>query len=198
MKKEVEDAIGEKRPKLAVVVGHSFKKKGAYSKHLKMSEYSYNSSVALAMKGLADELKLEIKIFWRDDVGIRGVYSAVNKWIGKDLGCSIELHFNAASGRARGSETLYDIDPADSYDLAREVQEAMVIAFGRNPKQDRGVKRVFKGDRGYFNLEQAKCPAVIVEPFFGDNSEDAKLGEEKLNDYAGQLLFAVKKFFRNA
>lgn len=181
--------------KVAFLIGHDEKRQGAVSS-LGQSEYSYNSEVASAAFRLAKNAGLDAKVFTRNNWGIKGAYKAINKWIeeGED-GVAIELHFNAYNKTVRGTETLFDDDPADSIEFARHVHDAVCDAFKRKGKQNRGIKKRLEG-AGAYNLAQCEVPGCIIEPFFGDNPDDAKLGKELLFEYAQALVDGTLEYFK--
>lgn len=184
--------------KLAIVIGHEKKAQGARGVWpIAQTEYEYNTEISELVFQNAMQRGLEARVFKRDSVGVRGVYKEVNLWANESSVaiCCIELHFNAFNGRARGSETLYDEDPGGSKDLAELVHQAICLVFGRRDKTDRGVKRLTREvERGYLNLNLCKIPSVIVEPFFGDNRDDAELAYALKRRYAAALVDSVIKF----
>lgn len=133
-------------------------------------------------------------MFLRDGVGISGAYARVARF---KPDAAIELHFNSNGGRARGTETLYGDKVVKSKDFARIVQEAMVQVYGRTGKQDRGLKVRKPGDgqRGSMNVNALQSiPSCLIEPFFGDNPEDARLGHERKDQLAAALVIAFLNF----
>ena len=105
---------------------------------------------------------------------------------------AIELHLNAGGGH--GAETLYCPGSRKGKILAQKVQDQIVLLGMR----DRGVKEGWfhmdkpgvkehagdvEGDevKDYF-LEKTNCPAIIIEPYFLDNTSErrAYIGN---NDY---------------
>jgi N-acetylmuramoyl-L-alanine amidase len=139
----------------------------------------------------AIELNLEPKVFFRDGVGISGVGRLVNDW---QASATIELHVNSATPQAFGSETLFDMDPSDSKELAWLCQKSMVSVFKRKGKGDRGAKLLKPEDRGHYQLSLYKMPACITEPAFGSNSGDCQLLWSNASGYARGLVVAVKDF----
>ena len=97
----------------------------------------------------------------------------INGLRGVKLAC--EIHFNAATAKAHGSETLYYPGSVIGKALASRVQGRLGALMG----PDRGVKE------GYYRLDPAKgvdfflkktsTPSIIVEPAF---LHDADLIEE--------------------
>ena len=163
--------------KLAVVVGHNSKQRGAVRSDTGVSEYVWNGKLADVMEGIASEFGLTVKIFRREYVGsysreINAVYDKVDRW-GADA--SLELHFNAgADPRAHGTEMLSS-GTAKSLTIAQAVQSEVVAALGT---RDRGVHTVPPRGRGGRSLIAGKAPAVLAEPFFGSSpSDDLKTDE---------------------
>lgn len=184
--------------KLAILVGHSKDAKGASSvAPLRMAEYDYNNEIAQLMFREAMAEGMEVAIFHRDGVGVDGVGRAVDNWIAKDdIGCSIELHFNASNGTARGTEVLYDADPKGGEDFAKLALSELYKVFKREGKQQRGAKLLEYGDRGHRNLRVVHRPAILVEPAFGDNPDDAALLANLKQPYAAALVRAAMAFMK--
>lgn len=172
--------------KLAIVVGHNWKSRGAVRSDTGESEYEYNTKMALYMESIGSEYDLNVKVFKRLPGGgytreIQRVYNEVDEWGAK---ASIELHFNSAGDpRASGTET-FSSGSKRSLILAQEVQMEMVEALGL---RDRGVKirnSRTKG-RGYQSLVFGKAPAILTEPFFGSSplgqaASDSSFDRERL------------------
>jgi len=181
--------------RLAIVVGHDKFQPGARAVYpISQYEYHYNTEIAGLMDSMAKDYQLQSRIFFRNS-GLVKAYEAVNAWVENTQSVAIELHFNSSEDRrAKGTETLYD-DP-ESQILATLIQGAVLIAFKRNIEQNRKTVLIKDGERGHRNLSLAKCPSVIVEPFFGSNKEDADLGHTLKKEYAECLLIATKLYFR--
>jgi N-acetylmuramoyl-L-alanine amidase len=178
--------------KIAIVVGHSQTLPGARGvAPLNEYEYAYNVGLASLMKHQALSQGCESKVFFRDNVGLRECYNKVNAYAPH---VAIELHFNAANQKARGTETLYGDKHPSSKKLAGFVQDAMVKVFSRTGKDNRGVKDLTDKDRGYINVNIAKCPSCLIEPFFGDQVDDAQLGLEKKQELSIALIDSMINF----
>jgi N-acetylmuramoyl-L-alanine amidase len=159
---------------------------------LSAPEFVYNSLLSELISSHITEAGHECHIAIRNDGTDReGAALLVNNW-GADA--CLELHFNAFDGKSRGSLTIFDKEPPAGAELARYVQNAIVTALEREGRQNRGARLVNDGDRGHRNLSLPKCPAVLVEPFFGDNPADAKLGLEKRPDLAEAMAGALVAF----
>jgi N-acetylmuramoyl-L-alanine amidase len=178
--------------KLAIIVGHLKVVPGAHGcAPLDQFEYDYNCGLALMMKGYALGHGCETKVFLRDQIGLRACYNQVNEY---SPHAAIELHFNAANRQARGTETLFGDKNAKSEKLAHFIQNAMCKVFERDVNTNRGVKHLAEKDRGYTNVNIARCPSCLIEPFFGDQVDDATLGVNKKEALALCLVESMIDF----
>jgi len=173
---------------LAVIVGHEKKAPGAVMHRSQgfMTEYNYNTSVALAMAAYAKTKNVDVKVIFRDGIGISGANKKAASF--KPDAC-IELHFNSFNAQAHGTETLCSADSRD-VSFARIVQAKMCEAFER-VGSSRGVKVIPRSARGGGNVHG--LPAIancLVEPFFGDNQSEAALAIAKRDTYARALVDA--------
>ena len=192
------------REGLAIVVGHTARSQGATALSppfpadspttplSERNEYSWNRDLALKIKERADRAGIRCAIFFRDGVGIEGAYAAVRDWSPK---ATVELHFNAATGNARGSLVLYGHDASKSW--ATALQNGFVKLYDRQGRsEDRGV--FIPGPdspyrRGIASVTQLH-PSALIEPFFGDNQTDATLGVQKKDGLADTILAAFASF----
>lgn len=179
--------------RLALIVGHDKKAKGAFSKTIGQSEYTFNGELANIAKNYATSKGVACEVFYRDGVGIAGAVKNAMKW---KPDCVIEWHFNAADGTASGTETLYsdhdDTDGINEVLFAKTVNNAMVGVLGL---KDRGIKRLMPGGRGYGNLSVTKSiPSILIEPFFGDTPKDAKAAINNKQKLAQSVVDAFIKF----
>jgi len=175
--------------RLAVVVGHTRLAPGATGlPPIGQSEYHWNLDLAemvvqkCALRGVA------CKVFLRDGVGIEGAYTAVNAW---DPSAVVELHFNAFNKRVRGCEVLHGDRVAASLEYARATQNALLGLLG-NP--DRGLELRRPGERGGLNVGLANCASILIEPFFGDQADDAALGHRHKGMISSRILDAFVDF----
>lgn len=171
--------------KCAVIVGHTEKRPGAYSEALKKAEYAWNKDLATRISWLGGPVR--IALFFRDGVGVAGAYKQAGEW---GAHAAVELHFNASSNSsASGTETLYISELGKK--LAEAIQAKMVKAL---ELPDRGAKKPWQG-RGEASLTALPVPSVIVEPFFGSNTDDAASAEERKQDLAEAIYSGVCDFF---
>ena len=161
--------------KIAVVIGHDSKSAGAYSSHLGISEYIYNSEVAAHLSGVAD-------IYKRPNV--KGYNSQMQvladtlKPFKYDL--VIELHFNSFNKKAEGTETVTYKGNARTLQYGKVFNELISKQYNT---VNRGEKTVsLSNDRGFGFLSSMSSDAIILEPFFGDNVEALKFKD--VQEYA--------------
>jgi N-acetylmuramoyl-L-alanine amidase len=154
--------------KIAFVIGHHEKSKGAYSEHLKISEWDFYNKVV-------ENMESEITVFchptlkWYKD-RIKATADKINKG-GFDL--VIAGHFNAAdSDKANGCETLYYFESIKGRQYAQWFSE-VVNDTTEIKLRNNGLKAlVNKDDRGYLSVYLPKPPVILIEPFFGTNKSD--------------------------
>lgn len=167
--------------RIAIVVGHNSRAQGAVNVFGE-SEYVWNGHLAemIAEHG-------HCRIFRRTPGGgysreIDRVYASVDEW-GAD--CSLELHFNgAASPHAQGCLTLTS-GTTGSRILAREVHERCLAVMQGN---DRGIEARGRQDRGGRSLWQGRSPAIMTEPFFGSNAEEARRANARV-EYLAEAIW---------
>lgn len=177
--------------KVAIVVGHTSGSKGAQSPYLP-AEYDYNLEVA-------NELK---KLYTGYDIYTHRTYSVgyYNMWKetaaklnAKDYDLVIELHYNAASPKAHGTETLHYFNSKKGKAYAEIFSDVISKDFGTTKRGINGGKPlVNSNDRGYYAVYLPKAPALIVEPFFGSNEEESKMFRDTTK-YAQSLHKAIQK-----
>lgn len=190
--------------KLGIVVGHTDAAGGAIGINLPR-EYDYHKAMASDMVAFAqsefskpgDPNPMEVRVFFRDGIGVSGAYNQVNDWVGNDASraATVELHYNAASPAAAGTETLSSGSP-NSLAFAERVQAGLCSLLGR-PGVSRGVKtrnRANKG-RGWLSLVSGSPPAIITEPAFGSNPGDAALLRNRQFQIGREIVRRAKLYF---
>ena len=175
--------------RVALVVGHNARNKGAYVKgSLNEFEYDFNNEVAEEMiRQKWPELTL--KRFNRAYTGsysseISKVYRSVNSWNPDFI---LELHFNGYNGITGYSFMLHYAGSKVSKQCAKAINDEAIKATGF---ADKGAKALNSGDRGYLSVKSASAPAVLTEPFFGDYWAHA----EKISELGHT---GVAKFYLN-
>lgn len=152
------------RPLCALVVGHTPDAPGAVSV-ADVTEFAFNSSLAPAVADAVTACDVQIVYRGRPN-DYWGLPRKVNA-TGADF--AIELHFNAASPAAHGTETLYASTSQAGMALAMVVHQEVLSALAL---RDRGIRPRTPEDRGGRFLWGTVMPAVIAEPFFGSNEVD--------------------------
>lgn len=177
--------------KYALVVGHtSTKDKGAYSENMQISEFDYNLKVAQAIQAMCPEM-FDIYTHETQDYYMRqkGLAYKLNQ---KNYDAVFELHFNAASPIANGTECCYYFASKKGLAIAQAISLAVMIEFNTRLRGDQGAKPlVNKNDRGYWFTYLPKAPAVIIESFFGSNTLESEKFRD-INRYAKTLFNAIK------
>lgn len=157
--------------KIAVVVGHDKIEQGAFSNLLKQSEFAYHSEVVK---------HLPFDIYYRDST-VNGYKSKMQKLANeinkKNYSLVVELHYNSFNGIANGCEALY----FKGSEIGKRQAEIFVEGITKEFKNNsRGIKEISKvSERGYWFLKLIDAPALILEPFFGDNKEAIKFKDHK-------------------
>lgn len=182
------------RIRLGLIVGHESAHQGAVidfvnikgTKLEHITEYAYNSEIALLVKERCQNKYVEVVIIFRDEIGIAGAYAKA-----ESLKCDIalELHFNADVNREYfGTETLCSTNSDDLY-LANIMNSEIFKVFGR---RNRGVKAIAKNSRGGANVwAMSNTANCLLEPFFGTNMLDAYIGLTKREEYADAIVRGV-------
>lgn len=167
--------------KIALVVGHTNgADKGAFSPYLKQSEQPYNHALAQALKSCApsqyDVYTHNLQNYYDRQKFMAGL---LNK---QKYDLVLELHFNAASPAANGTECLYYFASAKGKLVAQKLAQGISYAFDTTLRGDAGARALTnKNDRGYWAVYLPKAVAVIYEPFFGSNVEALKFKDVALH-----------------
>ena len=155
--------------KVAVVIGHHEKAKGAFSEHLGKSEYDFYSDV---VKSLTN-----VSIFTHDP-NIRGytnrIKNTAKKLNEQEFDLVMELHFNSAVPQAHGCETLYYFNSENGKHYAKLFSEVVNECTGIKLRNGGLKALVNKNDRGYASVYYPKAPTILIEPFFGSNKGDCE------------------------
>lgn len=181
------------QPQVAIVIGHTEKKPGACSPHGIPCEWQFNNKVAEYLKDIAD-------VYYNDTYkrGYRSMVARTAKRINKeDYLLVIELHYNAASPSANGTECLYYYANETGKKLAQLYSKMVSDKFGTKIRGNKGAKAlVNKGDRGFYAVAYPDPTAIMPEPFFGSNKEDAKRFKGKEKQYSELLRAFIAKAIR--
>lgn len=155
--------------KTVLIVGHNARDKGAYSPHLKMSEYDYWGEV---VKGL------DVPVLRRN--ASRGYGLEMREMLSRleqmDYDIAIELHFNSAISNANGAEVLIYKDNKKSKILAQNLLDRLADKGHRN----RGIIEVSHEQErnGAYGICNSRGHYILIEPFFGSDEKDCIQVEE--------------------
>ena len=157
--------------KVAIIIGHDKTSPGAFSKVLGQSEYIYNSEVAANLSGVADIYKRPVANGYKTQMEI--LAKQINQ---KNYDLVLELHFNSFNNIANGCETVGFVGNDKTKKIGESYCDVISKAYNIN---NRGHKTSPAGGRGYWFLKLMNAPALILEPFFGDNQEAEKFIDPK-------------------
>lgn len=165
--------------KIALTVGHSLLKNGCYTSadgktYGGCNEYkwckAFSKQLASALKKNGHKVKRIVcpeKKFTCSTQEKNYKLNLINR---SNYDLVIELHLNAASSSARGTEVLYK-SPAGKR-FAEKVQKQLSSVF-----QDRGTKE----RTDLYILNGSKPPAILIETFFCTNKNDYAKAKGKAN-----------------
>ena len=172
--------------RIALVVGHSIKSKGAFNEEMGIHEYYLNEALAKETKAYMElDKDLEPYLVYRKN-GYGRLPTDINE-TNPDL--TISFHHNSSSNKeVQGTETLYYHRSEKSKRIAKEIQKRMVEALGF---RDRGIKGVDSEARGGYVLKYTNAPMVLIEPYFMSDNDGLIMGAKKQSEVAIALREAV-------
>lgn len=157
--------------KIALVLGHDKKSKGAYSKVLKKYENDLARDIAYEYLKIADA-----------DIITRlpnSSYSSAMKEVLKvanngDYDVVFELHFNSSDNpQANGCECLVYHKSSGSKEIAKKFNDNINKATGIKIRNSGLVEVKSSSDRGGYGIVNSKPKWILIEPFFGSSTEDS-------------------------
>ncbi len=165
---------------VAIVIGHDWSSKGAFSRIVGQPEYDYNKEVA-EMIG-CDVYTHSPNISYKNKM--RATYQKLSHYA-----LTLELHYNAASPSAHGAEALFfHTNPLGK--RAAELFAEMVSS--RYGTRNRGAKQLSNlNQRGYWAVASGIPTGLILEPFFGTHKEAYKFKNKCA--YAGLISEFIEK-----
>jgi len=174
--------------RIALVVGHHEKSKGALSKYFGLREWDFYNEVVRELGN--------VNVFYHDE-NISGYTSRIKNTASKinkiDFDLVIELHFNSAvHTSANGCETLYYYRSNKSMKYAQLFSKVVTENTGIKSRNG-GLKALTnKKDRGFASVYYTKAPTILIEPFFGSNESDCKKIQSPKN-----MARIIKRFLEN-
>lgn len=182
--------------KVALIIGHNDRSRGAYSPIL-LSEFKYWKRIAEKIKGEIPEI---VDVYERKPnkayiPEMNEVLKELNK---NDYKFCLELHFNASLNRdANGCECLVYWKNEKAKELATDFMARLQNVFGikiRNKVNILKVKKIINGKetevekkeatkgitliqdiniRGGYGICKSKDTYILLEPFFGTNQDES-------------------------
>lgn len=179
---------------IGICIGHSRSgDKGAVNTD-GISEHTFNSEVG---RLTADILRKEGHTVHVIDEYSGGSYSSAICWLSDYLvklgvTVAVELHFNSAGPFAEGHEWLHWFRSTKGQRLASCFNQSFKEAFPE--AKVRGIKSADKEDRGSLFLRITRCPAVILEPFFGSSKKETELYTKNKSTIAAAYAKALMNY----
>lgn len=186
---------------IALVVGHNKKSQGALN-YLKETEYVFNKRIANKVQQKLAINGIKCAIIERPVGG----YSYESKKVAEmcaQLGIefSVHMHFNSASSKARGCEVLVAQTASDLDErYADYFTDQLNKKYGFKERYEDGIKRVYKGHRGYGMLAAVRAVGtipVLIEPTFANHRHRESIiifeQEDKYVDVLVDSLYKVAR-----
>ena len=182
------------RKKIALIVGHSKSSQGAENEKSNLSEYQFNSALALHVRYQLEKLGFIVTVVYRDSYNaLPGEVNDTNADI------AVSMHCNAFNNTANGSEVLYYYQSEKGKKLAGYIQKHVVETLDT---KDRGLKPCRAayngkaGDRGGYLLKYTSMPCVIVEPFFIDNNDALANAMDNFHALSEAYAYGILDYFQ--
>lgn len=151
--------------KIAFIVGHNEKRKGAYSKYLSSTEWDYYRSFESDISKAGD-------VFYHDPTisGYNSRCREISERIGGKYDIIVPLHFNKFNSKVGGCEVWYWHKNEEGKRLASLICSKTSSSMNISNRGPKPIKS--KSQRGGGEVFYPKGTSLLVEPFFGDNKSD--------------------------
>ena len=177
--------------KCALVVGHKESSQGAENQSKKITEFMFNTQLAIDITNRLKCEDIKIVTVFRGDY--RGSYNDLPGKINKEHpDFIISLHCNSFNTKVSGTEVLYYHKSKTGHMMASVLHDNLVEALELNA---RGLRPKTSEDRGGPVLRYTKAPCILAEPFFIDNDHDldqAKIQYEWLVKAYGDSILQIQ------
>lgn len=159
--------------KVALIVGHNPRSRGAYSPFLRKSEYEYYREVVDIINKIDDTIDIYTREANENYIAeMKPVVAEINKY---NYDYILELHFNSAIDRnTRGCLCLAHKNSFKGKNIAKTFNEKINKIFGIPIKNGGLIEITDSSQRGAFGICKTFAPYVLIEPFFGSNEEARK------------------------
>jgi len=173
--------------RFAIVIGHTKLSKGACGINLPC-EFDYNSIIGESLSDIADIYYYDTYNFGYTSMVKRNAVK-MNK---KDYDLVIELHYNAATPIANGTEIFYYFSNKTGRQYATTLCENISKTLGTKNRGAKPMMRVRgkKDPRGFAAIFYPKATTLLLEPGFGSNEGDA----EKLRTRQCNYIVTLRNF----
>ena len=201
--------------KIALVIGHNPRGKGAYSPYLKLSEYEYWENVCDEVKKMEESIDIYSRKPEQNYIQeMKPIVTEINK---HNYNFILELHFNAGSPQAKGCECLIYFKNKEAKKLAESFMEKLKNKYGSNIRKEWNKVKEIKINkdgkeeiiekvietkglilitdskmRGGYGICNTNCTYVLVEPFFGSNEEADKF--KNIKEMAKFIVDFIKSY----
>ncbi|MBR8748697.1 hypothetical protein IX317_000356 [Fusobacterium sp. DD29] len=158
--------------KVALLIGHNPKDKGAYSNVLGQYEYEYYRDVC----SIINEIDDSIDIYTREPIVgyVAQMVPVIEEMNKHNYDFILELHFNAVKDtNVRGCETLVYKDSKKGHELALNFLKKVHETFDIPYRGGKLIEIKYQHERGGYGICNTKSPYILVEPFFGTNDIDS-------------------------
>lgn len=160
--------------KVALIVGHNLRSKGAYSSIIG-SEFDYWRRIAKEIKNIIPSV---VDVYERspDIYYTREMFKVLEKLNQFQYNFCLELHFNSSTNpQACGCECyLYHTNDKAKM-LATNFMVRLQNVFGTQIRNNHGINLVANSHtRGGYGICKSKWTYILIEPFFGSNPGEAK------------------------
>ena len=179
------------KTKIALISGHNEKSQG--KARFGTTEWIFGNELIEDLLPLLNALpNIEVEVFSRIKntdypAEMKELHSRVDAW-GADL--SMEFHYNAFAGAAKGHEVLHLSSSKGGKRMADLMDKAYDLYLNN---ADRGRKEVPVGGRGSYGLRVGRAIALIVEPFFSKELKEFMRGGSQRQN----LIDSYVHFFKN-
>lgn len=179
---------------IGICIGHSRSGDNGAVNTNGVSEHMFNSELGCMVADLLE--KQGHKVYVVSKYEGKG-YGSAMCWLSDHLAqlgvnVAVELHFNSAGPFANGHEWLHWHRSTKGQKLASCFNHAFKQEFPE--ARVRGVKPIDGSDRGGTFLRITRCPAVILEPFFGSNKQETELYTKEMNKLAAAYTRALTDY----
>lgn len=176
--------------KVAIIIGHRSKSQGAYAPILNETEYQYMKKTAFHLSDIAD-------IYERSNTPMvseaHRIHRLVKRVNAKNYDLVISLHFNAFSNPlAHGATALYYATNKRTKAIGEEFTSLMAENFCVKKRALIPITSIY--DRGGIVISKCTADAILLEPFFGTNKDDANAFKGEHQTYANNIRSLIEKY----